>query len=546
VTKDLSRPSLGTSLPVALDDIVAELDEFPAELKEVEREKSDDSAAESLSKAPRVTTRRTDPNDDKWRFRSTFPDKDELKRQVRQVGGVPMKLTSTQKDEKYKASGCCSKLVQHPKFEEAMLVAIFCNAVWMSIDIDLRSGEMTPSQHWAHHVVEHAFCFIFVCEWFIRWYALTRKKHMILDPWLAADTLLVSLNVLDMWILGALIALGVFDFNRNSGVNAIRILRVLRLCRLSRLVRVFRYVPELLCLGKGMLAATRGVFSLLLMLLTTIYCFAIVLRQLSAGTQMGARHFSSTPEAMYTLMLRGALLDNVSILMSDVIKEDLICACVVGLVILLAAITMMNMLIGILCEVMSTIAAVEKETLSVEYLKVALSKRFTEYGEEGDDSISQMQFRHLMEDELAVQALLRGGVDTDRMIEFADFYFRNDAALFLTSQEGEGGEVMLGFEEFMALVLKMRGHNTATVTDVVDLQHYINCENTKSTILMARLEERLDILQSTFDDVTGSHPVALLPAPKAEPVHYRSPKTKAERVDLAIQESSLVTDPEET
>merc|ERR1740121_2680559 len=93
------------------------------------------------------------------------------------------------------------------------------------------------------------------------------------------------------------------------------------------------------------------------------------------------------------------------------------------------------------------------------------------------------------------------------MIEFSDFFFQSDT-------QGHEFEKKLSFDEFMELVLKLRGQNPATVTDVVELQHFVKLEASKQNNTMARLEERLDILQeSLFDDDCSVLPSIMHQAP---------------------------------
>merc|ERR1719215_2515729 len=278
-----------------------------------------------------------------------------------------------------------------------------------------------------------------------------------------------------------------------SGASVARLLRLLRLSRLSRLARLLHFMPELLCLVKGMLASTRGVMSLLSILICTLYIFAIVLKQLSEGSRMGDEYFPNIPASMYTLVMQVVLLDGIGTLMLAACKEDVVCALVIGVMILLAAVTLMNMLIGILCEVMSTIAAVEKESLAVQYLKGAIIESLRVHDTNQDNLISRQEFVSILCDQTSSKALLKVGVDCDRMIEFADFFFQSDAA-------GKCFDRMLSVDDFLALVLKFRGSNPATVTDILALQHYILCENTKRSIMMSRMEERMENMQWCLDD----------------------------------------------
>merc|ERR1719473_1448938 len=62
----------------------------------------------------------------------------------------------------------------------------------------------------------------------------------------------------------------------SSPTAGLGFLRLLRLLRLSRMARLMRSVPELVTLIKGMVAATRSVFSTLVLLVLFMYVFAII------------------------------------------------------------------------------------------------------------------------------------------------------------------------------------------------------------------------------------------------------------------------------
>merc|ERR1719456_1753997 len=101
----------------------------------------------------------------------------------------------------------------------------------------------------------------------------------------------------------------------NSGPD-LGSLRLLRLLRLSRMVRLMRSVPELLTLVKGMMAATRSVFSTLVLLVLFIYVFGIIFTGLyrcesgdcpDIDPDMIA-YFGSMGQSMFTLFVSGTLL----------------------------------------------------------------------------------------------------------------------------------------------------------------------------------------------------------------------------------------------
>merc|ERR1711970_1154913 len=164
---------------------------------------------------------------------------------------------------------------------------------------------------------------------------------------------MVAMMVVETWLFTLLIFLVMPD-SAGGGGNAgiMRLARLLRLSRMARMGKLLRVMPELMIMIKGMKAATRSVFFTLLLLIIIMYVFAIAFVQLADGTDVGLSHFEAVPESMFTLLIYGVLLDNVGFL-TKALGGEYVLASLFLLFILLAALTVMNMLVGVLCEVVS-------------------------------------------------------------------------------------------------------------------------------------------------------------------------------------------------
>merc|ERR1711920_79237 len=120
--------------------------------------------------------------------------------------------------------------------------------------------------------------------------------------------------------------------------------------------------------------------------------------------------------------------------------------------------TVMNMLIGVLCEVVSEVASKEKVdmlTLSAgEQMKDIIMSLDTDY----NGMISYHEFSKIIDTPEALHTLQTVGVNPVGIVDFAELFFVED-----------GEPVELPFEEFMEFVLDLRESNTATVKDVMNL-----------------------------------------------------------------------------
>jgi voltage-gated sodium channel len=396
-----------------------------------------------------------------------FPDADEMKRNVRKALTKPTYNVA----DLYHEDGIWRWLAVNPVFENMTLGVITVNALWMAYDTDNNKavGLLTAEQ--GFQIMEHAFCFYFSFEWLVRFCAFKRKRDGMRDGWFVFDTILVFLMVMETWVV-SLILLSQGAGGGGMPGNA-SLLRIFRLMRLTRLARMLRSMPELMILIKGMVAASRSVGFTLALICILLYVFAILLTQLTADPAMtvlnsenGENYFKTIPESMYTLLIYGTFLDNLAAVMEDIRQVSFILATIFLIFIALSALMVMNMLIGVLCEVVSAVAATEKEQMRVEFVRTKMEKIVLALDEDGSGRISKDEFMKILTNQEAAFALQEVGVDPEGLVDFIDSIFEKDG------QEIED----LDFPEFMDVVLDMRAENGATVKDVMKLTKVINRE----------------------------------------------------------------------
>lgn len=424
-------------------------------------------------------------DEEAWQAMPLFPDKDEMRRQVIKHAKFNMDADAT--DDKLKLTGWCQLLLRTQWFETLVVCVIIANALWLGYSTDANTEDLLIHAKPGFQVVENLFCIFFFVELIVRFGALSNWRYA-LELQTAFDTVLVILMVLETWVVScAALMFGWHEGGDMPNVFILRLMRVVRLTRITRLVRIMQSFPELFCLVKGLAAAVRSVTSFMLFQMVVMYIFAIILRQLSDGTVMGEVYFSSVLESMLTLALSGALLDDISGVMHDVRSEDALSAIVLGIVVLLSAVTLMNMVIGVLCEVINAVAATEKEAQAVAFVKREICEALRKNDRDSDGKISHEEFRSVLKDARCVRALTRVGVDVEAMVDFSEFFFSSDEC-------GQSFRKDLHFDDFMELVLKLRGDNTATVRDIVDLKQFVHHISIYANLHTARLEEGMRIL----------------------------------------------------
>merc|ERR1740123_1249566 len=253
--------------------------------------------------------------------------------------------------------------------EQVTLSVIAFNAIWIAIDTDLNPAEVIIDADPIFQVAENMFCTFFVFEWAVRFIAFRRKRDGLRDKWFTFDFVLVFTMVLETWVMTIVSIFSAGGANGALGnASILRVARLLRLSRMARMARLLRAMPELMILIKGMVAAMRSVFFTLFLLVIIMYVFAIAFTQVCDETDIGQDKFKTVPQSMYTLLLYGTLLDDVGYLSNKLGKESFILTTMFFFFVLLAALTVMNMLIGVLCEVVSAVAATEREEMLVGFV----------------------------------------------------------------------------------------------------------------------------------------------------------------------------------
>jgi len=244
-------------------------------------------------------------------------------------------------------------------------------------------------------------------------------------------------------------------------------------------------MPELLILIKGMVAAFRSVFFTLCLLIFILYVFGIVFTQVTAGA---LEPFSSVGESMHTLLVQGTFLDDLSSLYNEIRESSVLFLMLFYMYVLLSALTVMNMLIGVLCEVVSAVASTEREELTVNHVRQQMRYIMEEQSidKDGDGEISKEEFLQIIENGQAIKVLFDIGVDPMGLMDLVDFIFEDE-----TDEDGHVCPKNLTFVEFMELVLSLRGSNNATVKDVVDLRKFVHKETMLTITRLAKLEQRL-------------------------------------------------------
>jgi voltage-gated sodium channel len=368
----------------------------------------------------------------------------------------------------YAPTGLYSFVAAHPIFENVTLGVISFNALWMGVDTDLNESLSLLNAHPVFQIAEQFFCIYFSFELFVRFMSFETKlpkkgawlPRWSKDAWFMFDSVLVTLMVLETWIFTMMEVLGGGGKSPLEGKGSI--LRLFRLLRLSRLMRMLRSLPELMILVKGMATAMKSVSYVVVLLLLCLYVFAIAITQLAAGTEnIYELYFTSVQDTIYALLIYGTFLDNFAQFCDDILADSAVILAIVAIFVSIACLCVLNMLIGVLCDVIQQVADKERE----DSITVRVSEKMHEVVEsldsEGDKSgtISLDEFKSILYNNTILDLLDDVGIDAVSLVDFAELFFYSDT----------GEQVELDFDTFMEMVLDLRGSNNACVKDVLNL-----------------------------------------------------------------------------
>eukprot|EP00931_Biecheleriopsis_adriatica_P087532 TRINITY_DN6199_c0_g3_i1.p1 TRINITY_DN6199_c0_g3~~TRINITY_DN6199_c0_g3_i1.p1 ORF type:complete len:712 (+),score=132.57 TRINITY_DN6199_c0_g3_i1:250-2136(+) len=373
--------------------------------------------------------------------------------------------------------GWARTITLHPIFEYVTLTFIFINALWMGYDTDMNSATTLADADIEFVIMENVFCFYFLFEWLVRFSAFKRKCLCYKDRWFIFDTGLVCSAILETWVLSLIVVVTKLDL---AGSKAFIVLRLARLTRLARMARLLRAAPQLLIMVKAIMVSMRTVIYALILLFVMVYVFAIACTQLMEGNTKEpgtAAHdfFRTVPMSMNTLLLSGALPDQQS-LITQMQSESAVYYLMMLAFLFFASLTVMNMLIGILCDVISDVSATEKEGMLIADVKRDLQDlmvRADIFSDIEEQSFSRDAYDRLLLHPKSAIVFSNLDVDIFGLVDFAD-------VIFATSHT-------VSFEAFMDTVMKLRGTNNATVKDIMELRKLV----TKEIYEQSRKVERL-------------------------------------------------------
>eukprot|EP00929_Paragymnodinium_shiwhaense_P117041 TRINITY_DN8716_c0_g1_i1.p1 TRINITY_DN8716_c0_g1~~TRINITY_DN8716_c0_g1_i1.p1 ORF type:complete len:608 (+),score=138.43 TRINITY_DN8716_c0_g1_i1:123-1946(+) len=458
-----------------------------------------------------------------------------------------------------------AKIDVSPLFQNTTLAVICFNATWIFVDVQFNHSSLADSSgrlplEPASTTVENLFCFYFTVEVVIRWLAFKKKCcDPFMDAWFVFDSVLVSFMIVETWAIP--LAEKFSDSSKEGGggvLSNFSSFRLLRLLRLTRMARIMRFFPELLTIVRGIVNATRAVFFILLFLILVMYIFAIIFTS-QLGTPGGrfpepgreeeedltARMlFDSLGSSMMTLFTRGVLGDNLMETI-DAIKyakqchtymtepfcpsscawiddeckaksaaplEGPILTWVFLLFCSISSITLLNMLIGVLCQVVDDTARAELEANQVKELQCCLTEAFQSIDRSQDGVITPSEWLELSDSEPLRNSLEALGVERahldDRLQQMRDTLFGHEDLVrpmeAPVSPAGGSPRDGLSFEQFINKVADLRWDAPTSALDLEMLKRTVMTEQTQLKARFDGIEAKLEVAMRVLNTAKGT------------------------------------------
>jgi len=283
---------------------------------------------------------------------------------------------------------------------------VLFSAVYIGLEADYhntRSVHETRSSEWFWLITPQFLCLYFVVELLVRFLAFEHKWNCLHDGWFKVDSFLAFVMVLDLWII-----LPILQETGGLSRNQMHTLRVLRLLKLTRMTNLLRVFPELGTMTKSLIRSVRAISSSLVLILLLVYICAVpVNTMLKHELEFNAHleeettlSFYTVTRSMWALIVAGTLmLDGSGMLMTTLAFSDdwkfKIAGFILILYTFLSATLLLQMLIGVLCDIVTAIGREQRDSRATALVKKALLQDLKQY-DDGTGSISQRDLQTVM------------------------------------------------------------------------------------------------------------------------------------------------------
>jgi len=424
----------------------------------------------------------------------------------------------------------CGKLAKDKRFEVLTMIVISLNALVIGYDADYTARNTRAN--WLYDdepqfiFFELFFAIYFSIELGIRFFALKRKCDCIWDKWFVFDSILVAMMVAETFIIESIIK-AVNQDGGGAAISGASVLRLLRLLRITRMSRLMRSFPELMTIIRGLAASVRSVFWTGVILFLLTYTWAILftnefhqgrdsdeeIRVCSEGNETIMEEidktvhdcivqlfFGSMGKSMASLLVMGAVLDDVTAA-SDAIRKSTSPHYIAFFVlyIIFASFTLLNMLTGILCEVVNASAESEKIKTSEAKLREAIESIVKDLDKNADGNISRNEFKKMQKNRKIIKALKELQIERTEIEKYFEFFF---------APRADGSEPQVSIDEMTQTIMRTRPGTPVGALDMAAVKQVVIQSYTQAQRFIQDILELLGETAISPENTRSSTPVS--------------------------------------
>lgn len=207
--------------------------------------------------------------------------------------------------------------------------------------------------------------------------------------------------------------------------------------------------------------------------------------------------YSNLPRCMWILLMDGTLLDNtgytLTLLLDANTFNSLLALGLFGVFILLSAMTVMNLLIGVICEVVTDVSIFERDEKHGRVLRETILLELNKFDNDGNGMISQAELSAVMADPFTHKVMHHLDVDVG--------YLAAVQPMLLPNIDSEAS-----IESIMDLILACRGSLPVTVKHLVNSQTFFQWN--LSTMLQSQMRRLENVMTTALCglDARPGHP----------------------------------------
>merc|ERR1712224_382187 len=175
--------------------------------------------------------------------------------------------------------------------------------------------------------------------------------------------------------------------------------------------------------------------------------------------------------------------------------ESTICLALVLIFSGVSALTLMNLIVGVLCEVIHQTSMTEKKELAASTLTRRLRHVAHDLDQDFDGFISLPEFENIIEMPEALQALEEVDIDPMELLDLAEVMF------WTPDRDRVGKPKSMSFETFMDNLLELRHCQWARLRDVRNIWAQVDPATRDMKQSLSKVNTKFDAIEQGITDV---------------------------------------------